>query len=408
MYDVEELRRRMAGRWAEVFEPRLENVKGRGEWRQARCPFHDDRSPSFSFSTQTGAWKCFAGCGGGDGFKFLQLADNLSFGEVVRDLAAMVGLDEPAGHIRKTASRTVPAAAPPHPKPEPVAKPELAERLQEYQEVLAGSPGEEYLKGRGISLALAQSVGVGYAAPGRWLGRGRCGRVVFPHTNPAGEVVNLYGRAVVEAPENLRHDHLPGPKGIFNGPALLAEKCYICEGAFDAISFIAAGYANAAAVFGVDGMRWEWLRARQVVLCLDADKAGQKAWLKLALEGYTRGHEVSFADAATYGGCKDANEAWAKHGRLELAPGDSELEAPFVARGAGWKLSFSNTLGEYMVFANDEAAAARAPAGYVTYTAEELRALGGGGLNGEGLKQVHEAKKLFGGRIGDAPTKPKG
>ncbi len=404
MYDVEELRRRMAGRWAEVFEPRLENVKkGRGEWRQARCPFHDDRSPSFSFSTQTGAWKCFAGCGGGDGLKFLQRADNLSFGEAVRDLAAMAGLDEPAGHIRKTASRTVPAAAPPQPKPEPVAKPELAERLQEYQEALAGSPGEEYLKGRGISLALAQSVGVGYAAPGRWLGRGRCGRVVFPHTNPAGEVVNLYGRAVVEAPENLRHDHLPGPKGIFNGPALLAEKCYICEGAFDAISFMAAGYANAAAVFGVDGMRWEWLRARQVVLCLDADKAGQKAWLKLALEGYTRGHEVSFADAATYGGCKDANEAWAKHGRLELSPGDSEPEAPFVARGAGWKLSFSNTLREYVVFADDEAAAARAPAGYVTYTAEELRALGGGGLNAEGLKQIHEAKKLLGGRVGSKP-----
>ena len=403
MYDVEELRRRMEGRWAEVYEPRLENIKkGRGEWRQARCPFHDDRSPSFSFNVQTGAWKCFAGCGGGDGLAFLQRADNLNFGEALREAAAMVGL-EPAGRARRTASRTVPAAAPPQPKPEPIAKPELAERLQEYQAALAGSPGEEYLKGRGISLALAQSVGVGYAVPGRWLGRGRCGRVVFPHTNPAGEVVNLYGRAVVEAPENLRHDHLPGPKGIFNGPALLAEKCYICEGAFDAISFIAAGYANAAAVFGVDGMRWEWLRARQVVLCLDADKAGQKAWLKLALEGYTRGHEVLFADAATYGGCKDANEAWAKHGRLELASGDPEPGVPFAARGAGWKLSFSNTVGEYVVFADDEAAAALAPAGYVIYTGEELRALGGGGLNAEGLRQIHEAKKLLGRRVGSKP-----
>jgi len=323
MYDVEELRRRMEGRWAEVYEPRLENIKkGRGEWRQARCPFHDDRSPSFSFNVQTGAWKCFAGCGGGDGFAFLQRADNLSFGYAVRDLAAMAGLDEPAGHIRKTASRTVPAAAPPQPKPEPVAKPELAERLQEFQAALAGSPGEEYLKGRGISLALDQSAEVGYAAPGRWFGRGRCGRVVFPHTNPAGEVVNLYGRAVGKVPDNLKHDHLPGHKGMFNAPALLSEKCYITEGAFDAISFIAAGYANAAAVFGVSGMRWEWARARQVVLCLDADAVGQREWQRLALEGYTRGHEVSFADAATYGGCKDASEAWAKLGRLELAPGD--------------------------------------------------------------------------------------
>ena len=403
MYDVEELRRRMAGRWAEVYEPRLENIKkGRGEWWQARCPFHDDRGPSFSFNVQTGAWKCFAGCGGGDGLAFLQRADNLNFGEALREAAAMVGL-EPAGRARRTASRTVPAAAPPQPKPEPIAKPELAERLQEYQAALAGSPGEDYLKGRGISLALAQSVGVGYAVPGRWLGRGRCGRVVFPHTNPAGEVVNLYGRAVGEAPNNLKHDHLPGQKGMFNAPALLSEKCYITEGAFDAISFIAAGYANAAAVFGVDGMRWEWLRARQVVLCLDADKTGQESWQKLALEGYTRGHGESFEDAATYGGCKAANEAWAKLGRLELAPGDSEPGAPFAARGAGWRLNFSNTVGEYVVFADNEAAAAHAPAGYVTYTAEELRALGGGGLNAEGLKQIHEAKKLLGGRVGSKP-----
>jgi len=76
---------------------------------------------------------------------------------------------------------------------------------------------------------------------------------------------------------------------------------------------------------------------------------------------------------------------------------------PFAARGAGWKLSFSNTVGEYVVFADDEAAAALAPAGYVIYTGEELRALGGGGLNAEGLRQIHEAKKLLGGRVGSKP-----
>lgn len=56
-----------------------------------------------------------------------------------------------------------------------------------------------------------------------------------------------------------------------------------------------------------------------------------------------------------------------------------------------------------MVFADDEAAAALAPAGYVIYTGEELRALGGGGLNAEGLRQIHEAKKLLGGRVGSKP-----
>jgi len=182
VFDLEELRRRMEGRWAEVFEPRLQNIKARGEWRQARCPFHDDRSPSFSFNAKTGSWKCFAGCGGGDGFTFLQRTDNLSFGDAVREVAAMVGVDETSGRVERR--RTVPIVTPPQPKPEPTARAELAERLQEYQAALAGSPGEEYLKGRGIPLALAQSMGVGYAAPGRWLGRGRCGRVVFPTARP--------------------------------------------------------------------------------------------------------------------------------------------------------------------------------------------------------------------------------
>jgi len=407
VYDVDEINRRMEGRWPEVFEPRLEKVKRRGDEWQACCPFHNDRNPSFSVNVKSGLWKCHAGCGGGNGFQFLQRADNLSFSEAVRVVAAIVGMDEPAG--REERLPTIPAVTLPQPKPEPVAKPELAERLQEYQAALDGSPGEEYLKRRGISLALAQSVGVGYAAPGQWCGRRecrQCGRVVFPHTNPAGEVVNLYSRGVGKVPQNLKHDHLPGPKGIFNGPALLAEKCYITEGAFDAISFMAAGYSNAAAVFGVDGMRWEWLRARQVVLCLDADATGQESWQKLALEGYTRGLEVSFADEATYGGCKDANEAWVKHGQLDLEPG-AEPAVRITARGEGWKMFYSRTLEEYIVFAKDEAAAAIAPAGYVTYTDKELQALGGGSLDVEGLRELHEAKKLLGARVGSLITNRK-
>ena len=398
MFDLEELNRRMVGRWGEVFSPYLRNVQARGDERRARCPFHDDRSPSFGFNVGNGLWICRAGCGSGNGFQFLERAGNVSFGEAVRDVAAMVGMDdEPrqAGERRQA----LPTVTISQPKPEPTARVGLAERLQEYQAALAGSPGETYLRKRGIHLALAQSMGLGYAAPGRWLGREGGGRVVFPHTNPAGDVVNLYGRAVGNVP-NLKHDHLSGPKGMFNAPALLADKCYITEGPFDAISFMAAGYANTAAVFGVAGMRWEWLRARRVVFCLDADKAGQEAWRKLALEGYTRGYEVAFADPATYGGCKDANEAWVTHGRLSLDPGAPAQCEPITARGDGWKLIFSGTVDDHCVFADDEVAAARSPEGYVTYTAEELRTIGDGGLNAEGLKQIHAAKKLLGGRVG--------
>jgi len=50
--------------------------------------------------------------------------------------------------------------------------------------------------------------GEGYAAPRAWAHRDDAGRFVFPHTDPAGNVVNLYGRAVGDAPKGARHDHL--------------------------------------------------------------------------------------------------------------------------------------------------------------------------------------------------------
>ena len=96
------------------------------------------------------------------------------------------------------------------------------------QAALPGSHGASYLQQRGIPLALAQQLGVGYAAPGTWphTARDWCGgRVVFPHTTPDRSVVNLYGRAVEtveKVPKAKRHDHLPGEKGYFNTAALQA------------------------------------------------------------------------------------------------------------------------------------------------------------------------------------------
>jgi DNA primase len=118
---------------------------------------------------------------------------------------------------------------------------------------------------------------VGYAAPGTWAHQGRdwkWGRLVFPHTDPSGRLVNLYGRAVGSAnekvPKSKRHDHLPGQKGYFNAaaPRVGEGPLFVCEGGFDALSLIAAGYPPTVAIYGVDGWRWEWARdVRQLVLC---------------------------------------------------------------------------------------------------------------------------------------------
>ena len=108
------------------------------------------------------------------------------------------------------------------------------------------SNAEKYLAWRGIPLELAQAYGVGFSTCKNW----KWGRVVFGHTNPAGELVNLYARAVdgkvEKAPRDIRHRHQQGDKGYFNARALVEGQgpLYVCEGAFDALALIAAGAAR--------------------------------------------------------------------------------------------------------------------------------------------------------------------
>jgi hypothetical protein len=175
------------------------------------------------------------------------------------------------------------------------------------------------LQQRGIPLALAQQLGVGYAAPGIWPHTARDwrgGRVVFPHTTSDGHVVNLYGRAVGTAeqvPKAKRHDHLPGAKGYFNAVALQAGAgpLWVCEGAFDALALLAAGVSRVVAIFGVQGWRWDWVcEVRELVFALDADPAGQQQWRQLARQAVLRGKRVAVLEPAAYGGHKDASAAW--------------------------------------------------------------------------------------------------
>jgi DNA primase len=199
-----------------------------------------------------------------------------------------------------------------------------------------------YLQQRGIPLALAQQHGVGYAAPGTWPHAARDwrgGRVVFPHTTPDGQVVNLYGRAVGTAehvPKAARHDHLPGAKGCFNAAALQGDAgpLWVCEGAFDALALLAAGISRVVALFGVQGWRWDWAReVRELVFALDADAAGQQQWHQLARQAALRGKRVAVLPTAAYGGCKDVSAAWvagvlAVGAGPRVAPGGAALAVP--------------------------------------------------------------------------------
>ena len=289
-----------------------------GRSLRAFCPFHgSDRQRSLRVNLETGRFNCFA-------------CQAWGYTEEARTRWRKEHSMSPRGKpwnagtpsanrlrvpVRKVEASTTYKLVP--------VRDDVDELLHRYQAALPNSPGAEYLSLRKIPIHTAQRCGVGYAAPGRWAHPARGwleGRLVAPHTDQSGRVLNLYGRAIElhgEAPKHLRHDHLPAAegrrpvKGVFNASALRSARVFIAEGPFDALSLLALGL-EAAAIFGLDGWRWKWVEAKEIVLALDSDRAGRDAFKRLALEAVIRGKQVYFLPPDTLGDCKDINEAFAK------------------------------------------------------------------------------------------------
>jgi hypothetical protein len=364
-----------------------------GKALRAYCPFHgSDNQRSLRIDAATGHFKCFA-CGA------------WGYTEEARERWATDRQAERASNPKPNPPGFKPLAAEREAAPT-AARSDLPELLATYQAALPCTWGAKYLEHRKIPLGLAQQYGVGYAAAGTWPGRPwKWGRLVFPHTEPGGEVVNLYGRAVgsnEKVPKKLRHDHLSGTKGIFNARALRMGEgpLFICEGVFDALSLIAAGYPRAVAIFGTNGWRWEWAReVKQIVFAMDADKAGE-SWRELARQAVLRGKHVAYLSPEAYGGHKDASEAW-QAGALRVGAwpilGEPEPEsADALIKRQGWALIESTVLGEQVVLAADAEAARQAPAGFAIYTMEEVGRIGD---NPAALRAVHRFKRLMGGTV---------
>jgi DNA primase len=290
------VRNSASGRYQTLSEDELELChpvsSNGGQTLRALCPFHgSDHQRSLKVNRETGAFKCFA-CG-----EWGYLAES---------------------QRRWRANRVLHQNRAPVIKNHPPPRKDLAQVLKDYQAELPGSGGEQYLRLRGIPLNLAQQHGLGFAAAGKWIHRERDwteGRLVAPHTDPDGNLLNLYGRAVGlkdSVPKEMRHDHLPGGKGYFNAAALHQfQSVYITEGPFDALSLIAAGAESALAVFGVGGWRWDWFRRLpSVVFALDSDSIGQSGWQQIARQLRLTGKSVAVLSPVAYGGFKDPNEAW--------------------------------------------------------------------------------------------------
>ncbi|MDR1693320.1 MAG: DNA primase [Oscillospiraceae bacterium] len=273
----------------------------------ARCPFHSEKTPSFTVTPETGLFYCFGCQAGGGPIQFVMDAENLEFSDAVRFLAARLGLAVPEEEEDRGVRR---------------------ERLLEinraaarwFYGVLGGSDGgkcAEYMRSRGISPKFARRFGLG-CAPDRWdglaaelgktyaadelfaaglLSRGKNGslydafrdRLMFPIFDLRNTVVGFSGRALgsdaqakyknsAESPVYLKRSVLYG--------AHLARKSQkgfwiLCEGNIDVLMLHQAGYDNAVATCGTaltDAQaRLIGRHVPEAVIAYDADAAGLKA-----------------------------------------------------------------------------------------------------------------------------------
>ncbi len=279
------------------------------------CPFHKEKTPSFTVNDDKGFYHCF-GCGAhGDQIKFVMETEKMPFMEVVESLAQMAGLKMPT------------------PDPKMVEQSEKKAVLLKIMETACryfqtnlfsaiGNEAKKYLIGRGMSSELAKRFRLGFAPAGSGLlahlvaekfsvkdmqalgliapnkdGNGYhdyfYDRIMFPVMNRRGQVIGFSGRMLhkgepkyLNSPEtDLFHkgDLLYGlPQAI----ETVRKKniALVVEGNVDVISLHGAGFTQAMAPLGTafteDQIKLLWSMCDEPVICFDGDGAGQKAMVR--------------------------------------------------------------------------------------------------------------------------------
>ena len=283
------------------------------------CPFHAEKTPSFTVNEERGIFHCF-GCGaGGNVFTFLMRMESLPFPEVVERLARRYGVtlpehgaDDPTARLRESMFRL---------------NDQTARFFQRYLwEGAEGRPARDYLIERGIGPAVAERFLLGYApgagdvlvrrleAAGRSLdlalrlgligerrgGGGRYdrfrARLMFPITDSSGRVVGFGSRSVPgtastrgdlpkylnspETPLYRKGSHLYG-LALARDAIRSADRALVVEGYFDVLALAEAGITHAVASLGtaLTLVQLQVLKrfTRNVIAFFDGDAAGQKA-----------------------------------------------------------------------------------------------------------------------------------
>lgn len=301
-------------------------LKKGGANHMGLCPFHGEKSPSFSVSPSKQFYHCF-GCGkNGNVIGFLMDYLGMSFVEAVKDLAQQYGMQvpeddsDPRERARAAAQRQ-----------RQLTLTEVLERAgRDFRQQLKASPrAVQYLKGRGLSGAIARDFGLGYAPEGwhhlagvfadytdplleesglviraadegggeeRRYDRFR-DRIMFPIRNVKGECIGFGGRVLGDGtPKYLNSPETPvfskGRElyGLFEARAAIRESGFVLvtEGYMDVVALAQLGFPNAVATLGTactaDHVQKIFRFTDAVVFSFDGDSAGRRAARK-ALEG---------------------------------------------------------------------------------------------------------------------------
>ena len=281
------------------------------------CPFHNEKTPSFSVNPERGFFHCF-GCGaGGTVFNFIMRTEGLNFPEAIESLARRYGVTLP-----ERGGETGPGAG----------ERDAALRANQtaadfFVHVLWKTPdgavARDYLAARGVAAETARTFGLGFA-PERPANLARAlekrglltaavrlglvrqngagtrdmfrGRLMFPIRDGQGRVLAFGGRVLdqrlpkyINSPESPLYSKSRNVYGLYEARAAIAsaDRAIVVEGYLDAIAVWQAGFKETIASLGtaltVDQLRLVGRQTRNVLACFDGDAAGRKASLR-ALE----------------------------------------------------------------------------------------------------------------------------
>ncbi|GGK28217.1 DNA primase [Aliivibrio fischeri] len=315
-------------------------LKKQGKNYGACCPFHNEKSPSFSVSQEKQFYHCF-GCGvHGNAIDFLMEFDRLEFVEAIEELASMLGLDVPR---EQRSGFNAPSSGPTANSEQKRSLYDLMGGISQFYRSQLKSAANihaiNYLKDRGLSGEIVQKFGIGYIADewelvknnfgrdkasqdalvsggmliesdnGRRYDRFR-GRVMFPIRDRRGRVIGFGGRVIGEGtPKYLNSPETPifhkGKElyGLYE--ALQAYKdlpqALVVEGYMDVVALAQYGVDYAVASLGTattgDHMQLLFRQTSTVVCCYDGDRAGREAaWraMEQALPYLNDGRQLKF------------------------------------------------------------------------------------------------------------------